>query len=137
MSKAAVEQMGRALRVELAPHGASASVAYFGFIDTEMVRDGLSDPVANGLEDTLPSFMLKRLPPSAAGRAIVDGIEGRKPRIVRPRWWAIPSVLRGALNPVLDRFMERDERVLESVRAGDEEGRITGPKIVAGGDRGR
>ena len=37
MSKAAVEQFGRALRLELAPHGASASVAYFGFIDTEML----------------------------------------------------------------------------------------------------
>jgi NAD(P)-dependent dehydrogenase (short-subunit alcohol dehydrogenase family) len=38
MSKAAVEQFGRALRVELVQHGASASVAYFGFIDTEMVH---------------------------------------------------------------------------------------------------
>ena len=38
MSKAAVEQFGRALRVELVQHGASASVAYFGFIETEMVH---------------------------------------------------------------------------------------------------
>jgi NAD(P)-dependent dehydrogenase (short-subunit alcohol dehydrogenase family) len=30
MSKAGVEALGRALRVELRPHGASASVAYFG-----------------------------------------------------------------------------------------------------------
>src|SRR5207245_7130108 len=35
MAKAGVEQLGRALRVELIPHGANASVAYFGFIDTE------------------------------------------------------------------------------------------------------
>ena len=32
---------GRALRVELAPLGASATVAYFGWVDTEMVRDAL------------------------------------------------------------------------------------------------
>ena len=32
MSKAGVEQLGRALRIELAQHGAGASVAYFGFI---------------------------------------------------------------------------------------------------------
>jgi NAD(P)-dependent dehydrogenase (short-subunit alcohol dehydrogenase family) len=38
MSKAAVEQFGRALRVELVRHGASASVAYFGFIDTRSPR---------------------------------------------------------------------------------------------------
>src|SRR4051794_35305470 len=34
MAKAGVEQLGRALRVELVQHGASASVAYFGFIDS-------------------------------------------------------------------------------------------------------
>ena len=38
-----------ALRVELAPHGAGASVAYFGYIDTEMVRSGsISRPASNG-----------------------------------------------------------------------------------------
>ena len=46
MAKAGVEQLGRALRVELVPHGASASVAYFGFIDTEMVHRGIDqDPL--------------------------------------------------------------------------------------------
>src|SRR3989440_11763705 len=45
MSKAAVEQFGRALRAELAQHGASASVAYFGFTDTELVHRGVDrDP---------------------------------------------------------------------------------------------
>ncbi|MCW3063061.1 MAG: short-chain dehydrogenase [Solirubrobacterales bacterium] len=135
IAKAGVEQMGRALRAELAPHGASASVAYFGFIDTEMVRDGMSDPVANALEDSLPAFMLRRLPPSTAGRAIVEGIETRAPRIIRPKWWTAHSVLRGILNPLLDRYMERDKRTQDAIRAGDDEHRVTGPKIVAGGDR--
>ena len=39
-AKAGVESLGRSLRAELAPHGAGASVAYFGFIDTKMVRRG-------------------------------------------------------------------------------------------------
>ena len=55
MSKAAVEQFGRALRVELAPHGASATVAYFGFIDTEMVHRAIDS-------DELADMMLKSLP---------------------------------------------------------------------------
>lgn len=38
MSKAAVKPLGRALRLELVPHGARASVAYFGLIDTDMVH---------------------------------------------------------------------------------------------------
>ena len=57
VSNAGVEQMGRALRVELAPHGASASVAYFGFIDTKMVQDGFADPIAHGLEELQPKFI--------------------------------------------------------------------------------
>jgi NAD(P)-dependent dehydrogenase (short-subunit alcohol dehydrogenase family) len=51
VSKAGVEQLGRALRVELANHGASATVAYFGFVDTHMVRKGFDeDPLAQRLE---------------------------------------------------------------------------------------
>jgi NAD(P)-dependent dehydrogenase (short-subunit alcohol dehydrogenase family) len=135
IAKAGVEQLGRALRVELKRHGASASVAYFGFIDTEMVRDGMADPIADTLNESLPAFARRRLPPSAAGRAIVRGIERRSPRIIRPRWWAVVSVLRGIVNPLLDRYTERDEKLQAGIALGDDETRITGPKIVAGGDR--
>jgi NAD(P)-dependent dehydrogenase (short-subunit alcohol dehydrogenase family) len=41
ISKVGVEALGRALRVELAPFGASATVAYFGWVQTELVRDSL------------------------------------------------------------------------------------------------
>ena len=119
MSKAGVEQLGRALRVELAPHGASASVAYFGFIDTRMVQDAFEDPIARHFEESQPKFMLRRLPPSAAGEAIVTGIERRAPRIIAPKWWAVWSVLRGIINPFFDARAERDARLQEAVREGD------------------
>jgi NAD(P)-dependent dehydrogenase (short-subunit alcohol dehydrogenase family) len=119
VSKAGVEQLGRSLRTELAVHGASASVAYFGFIDTAMVRDAFEDPVAKRIEDVFPAFMLRRLTSEVAGEAIVDGIERRVPRIIRPRWWRVYSVLRGVLNPVLDAQMGRDERVHDVVREGE------------------
>ncbi len=127
MSKAAVEQLGRALRVELMQHGASASVAYFGFIDTEMVHQGLDrDPLANRMMESLPKLLHKRLAPSVAGEAIVRGIERRQPRIIRPRRWAVFSVLRGILNPLGDMQFERDEKtqtVLREIdaRAGEEQ----------------
>ena len=109
MAKAGVEQFGRALRVELKPHGASASVAYFGFIDTEMVHQAIdADPLADRLMAASPKVLRKRLPPSAAGAAIVRGIERRQPRIIRPRRWTVLSVLRGIVNPLLDAQMERD-----------------------------
>src|SRR3954452_2390587 len=117
MSKAAVEQFGRALRVELAPHGASASVAYFGFIDTEMVHRALdADPLVNRMLETLPKPLHKRLSPDVAGEAIVTGIERRSPRIIRPRRWAVWSVLRGILNPIVDARAEREESTHQIVR---------------------
>lgn len=117
MSKAAVEQLGRALRVELVQHGASASVAYFGFIDTEMVHQSIDrDPLGNKMMQLVPSPLRKRLTPSAAGEAIVRGIERRQPRIIRPRRWITLSVLRGILNPLSDAQFERDERAHSALR---------------------
>jgi NAD(P)-dependent dehydrogenase (short-subunit alcohol dehydrogenase family) len=112
ISKAGVEQFGRALRVELAQHGASASVAYFGFIDTEMVRRAIdADPIGESMLGSLPKPLQKRVSPTVAGEAIVRGIERRAPRIIRPRRWVAMSVLRGVLNPLIDRQMERDAEI--------------------------
>jgi NAD(P)-dependent dehydrogenase (short-subunit alcohol dehydrogenase family) len=117
MAKAGVEQFGRALRVELVPHGASASVAYFGYIDTEMVHQAIdADPLVERMLAALPKVLHKRLPPSEAGRAIVHGIERRQPRIIRPRRWTALSVLRGILNPLMDARMERDAETLAITR---------------------
>ena len=123
MSKAGVEQLGRALRSELAVHGASASVAYFGFIDTEMVHKAIdADPLGDALKEQAPKPLLKRLPPSAAGEAIARGIERRSARIVRPRRWTVLSVLRGVLNPLTDRRNERDAEMQAIVRQLDARG---------------
>ncbi len=127
MAKAGVEQFGRALRTELTPHGASASVAYFGFIDTEMVHRAIdADPLAERMLETLPKPLHKRLSPAVAGEAIVAGIERRSPRIIRPRRWAIMSALRGILGPLGDAQMEKDLKaralVLEfDARAGEDQ----------------
>jgi NAD(P)-dependent dehydrogenase (short-subunit alcohol dehydrogenase family) len=119
-AKAGVEQLGRALRAELSVHGASASVAYFGFIDTDMVRDAFAQPGAQKAEEMFPAFVTKRLKPSVAGTAIVDGIQARAHQIIRPRWWRAYSILRGVFNPLLDRRAERDARVRESVLENEE-----------------
>jgi NAD(P)-dependent dehydrogenase (short-subunit alcohol dehydrogenase family) len=117
MSKSGVESFGRSLRTELTRHGASASVAYFGFIDTKMVQEGMSDPIAQEFEGALPGFFRRRLPPSAAGQAIADGIARRAPRIIAPKWWGIWSTLRGVLNPLFDARAERDAMTREIVAA--------------------
>lgn len=123
MSKAAVEQLGRALRVELVRHGASATVCHFGFIDTEMVHRALDqDPIGDELKGTLPGPLRKRLTPDQAGEAVARGIERRAPRVIVPPAWRAMYALRGVLGPVLDRYMERDARVQSIAARLDERG---------------
>jgi NAD(P)-dependent dehydrogenase (short-subunit alcohol dehydrogenase family) len=127
-SKAGVEALGRGLRSELAPTGASASVAHFGFIDTEMVRQGFDteDPLTERFAESFPAFMRKRLPPREAARGVVDGIEKRAPRIIVPRWWGVWFALRGILNPLMDRAMERQDEFLSIMREADRAERPVG-----------
>ena len=123
MAKAGVEALGRALRVELAQHGASASVAYFGFVDTTMVHRAIdADPLAVRLGEALPAPLRKRITPARAGEAVARGIERRAARIIAPRRWAAYQVLRGALNPLLDDYMARDASTQELARELDARG---------------
>lgn len=132
-AKAGVEALGRSLRTELAPFGASATVAYFGWIDTEMVRDGLDrQPGGERLKETLPDFLLRRLTPDVAGAALVDGMEKRAPRVFAPRWWSGVSAARGLLNPLLERRAERDPKFTRVIRLSEEEkAGETGPPAEA------
>lgn len=114
MSKAAVEQLGRGLRVELAQHGASATTCYFGFIDTEMVHRGIDDdPLSGKVQEQLPKALAKRLTPDQAGEAVARGIERRAPRVIVPPVWRVLFHLRGIIGPLLDRHMERAAGVQE------------------------
>ena len=112
MSKAAVEQLGRGLRVELAGHGISVTTAYFAMINTDMIRQSVDeDPAAQALLDTQPSFLRKRISPDEAAGAIVNGLRRRNPRVFRPRRWAGVSRLRGLLAPSLDSQLARNDTV--------------------------
>jgi len=117
VSKAGVESLGRALRTELAPLGASATVAYFGWVDTRLVQDSFDQPHADRLRETFPRFLLSRIGPDDAAAALVRGIEQRSPRVFAPRWWRYISALRGILNPLIDRRLERQRTRQEIVLA--------------------
>lgn len=122
MSKAAVEQFGRALRVELAHHGASAGVGYFGFVDTAMVRGAFEDPIAGQVEGTAPRPLRKRISPTEAGEALAAGIERRAARTIRPRRWSLYSWLRGLVNPGLDQATSRDDTVNAAIAEAEQKG---------------
>jgi NAD(P)-dependent dehydrogenase (short-subunit alcohol dehydrogenase family) len=117
VTKAAVEALGRALRAELAPFGASATVAYFGWVETDLVKGALdSQDGGSKLQEAMPSFVLKRITPDVAAAALVRALEQRAPRVFAPRWWRYVAALRGVLGPLMDRGAERDARVADAIR---------------------
>lgn len=113
MSKAAVEQLGRGLRVEMADHDVSVLTAYFSMVDTDMTKHGVDeDDVVIELLSQLPKPMLKRVSPASAATALVDGIEQRSTRVTHPQLWRPVSALRGLLGPALDARFAKDRRIL-------------------------
>lgn len=134
VAKSGVESLGRSLRAELMPLGASASVAYFGWVDTKLVQDAFA---TNGdrMQQNLPEFLRKRITPDEAGSAIVRGIEERAPRIFAPKWWRYVSALRGILNPLLDRRFERDATMTATIREIEAEADEQGAAAVSAASR--
>ena len=116
VAKAGVEALGRSLRVELAPHGASASVAYFGWVDTRLVQDAFDQEDGGRIRELSPDFLLKRITPAEAGAGLVRGIEERAPRVFVPKWWRYVSAFRGLINPLLDKRMESDAKTAALIR---------------------
>ncbi len=134
VAKSGVESLGRSLRAELMPLGASASVAYFGWVDTKLVHDAFD---ANGdrMQQNLPEFLKRRIQPAEAGAAVVRGIEERAPRIFAPKWWRYVSALRGVLNPLLDRRFESEKRLIDVVREVEAEADEQGAAAVSAASR--
>jgi NAD(P)-dependent dehydrogenase (short-subunit alcohol dehydrogenase family) len=120
VSKAGVEQLGRAMRVELAPHGVSVGVAYFGFIGTDMVETAFAQPSAALLRKAFPAFLTRPAPLDIAGAALMRGIEQRSPRIIAPGWVRPALMLRGPLG-LLDRVLASNRHVRAAVELSEDD----------------
>jgi NAD(P)-dependent dehydrogenase (short-subunit alcohol dehydrogenase family) len=99
-SKAGVEALGNTLRTELHGSGARAGVAYFGFVDTDMVSRGLQTRAA----ERVPSRRraVKPVPLALAIDAIERGVQRRSRRVTAPGWVGAVLPLRMLLQPILD-----------------------------------
>lgn len=102
-SKAGAEAFADSLRLEVAHLGVDVGVAYFSWIDTDMVRDGDSDPVLGRLHTALPGPAGKTHPVSAVGEAVAAGIAARSRVVCVPSWIRVPLALRGVLWRLSDR----------------------------------
>ena len=131
VAKAGVESLGRSLRAELGPLGASASVAYFGWVDTKLVQDAFEQEKSELIRGLSPDWLLKRITPDEAAAAVVRGIEERAPRIFAPKWWRYVSAFRGLINPLMDRRFDREPEFIEVVRKIEAEADEQGAAAVA------
>jgi len=119
-AKAGVEALSDSLRLETFPSGARVGCAYFGFIDTDLVRGGFAGPSGQAARSQMPGFIGRPAPLSKAIDAIEHGIERRAARVWAPRWVGPMLLLRGLVQPIMERGVERDpEPLAESLRLAD------------------
>ncbi|MFZ1924813.1 MAG: short-chain dehydrogenase/reductase [Solirubrobacteraceae bacterium] len=119
-AKSGVEALTDSLRMETMPTGARVGCAYFGFIDTDLVRASFAQPSTQGVRRSGPGFLTKPAPVSTAVDAIERGIEQRAARLWAPRWVGPMIALRGLIQPLTERRLLRDQDGLrESIRAAE------------------
>ena len=122
-AKAGVEALSDALRLELAPHGVGVGCAYFGFLDTDLVRASFAMPSTEAMQQRMPEWMRAPAPLSKAIDAIERGIGRRSARVWSPRWVGPLIYLRGFLQPLLERQALRDiDSLRENVRISETSG---------------
>jgi NAD(P)-dependent dehydrogenase (short-subunit alcohol dehydrogenase family) len=99
-SKAGVEALGDALRIELAASGARVGVAYFAELDTDMTSRGFGTEAASKIR-----MGPRRVAPLQVGiNAIERGIARRSRRVVAPAWVGPLLPIRMIAQRVIDRY---------------------------------
>jgi NAD(P)-dependent dehydrogenase (short-subunit alcohol dehydrogenase family) len=122
-AKAGVEALSDSLRLETAPSGARVGCAYFGYLDTDLVRAGFAQPSSQLMNGQMPAFMRNPAPLSKAIDAIERGVEERSSRGWAPRWVGPMLLLRGLLQPLTERRTLKDSALLEEgMRLADSSG---------------
>jgi NAD(P)-dependent dehydrogenase (short-subunit alcohol dehydrogenase family) len=117
ISKAGVEQLGRALRIELASHDVSVGISYFGIVDTALTRSTLDeDPIGRSIGDLLPWPLNRRIGAEHAASTILHAARTRKPTSIVPRTWTVYAWLRGIINIALDRWLMSNADVSTIIR---------------------
>ncbi|MGN6188709.1 MAG: SDR family oxidoreductase [Conexibacter sp.] len=113
-SKAGVEAFADCLRTEVAHLGVDVGVAYFSWIDTDMVRGADARPGIGGLRKRISGPMRKTYPLSDVAAAVAQGVERRARHVMVPGWIRALLLLRGPLASGLDRQGRREVPAVEA-----------------------
>lgn len=115
-SKAAVEAMANAWRIELAAHGVDVGVIHASWVRTPLVEDGERHPGFVRLRQTVPAPMRRALTAARAAQRIVDGMQRRRGRIWVPGWVRLLHALRALLHlPQAERALRAAAPELEAM----------------------
>jgi NAD(P)-dependent dehydrogenase (short-subunit alcohol dehydrogenase family) len=97
-AKAGVEALSDCLRIEMQPLGVGVGVAYFLFLDTDMVNDGEREmPLMRRAKADMPSFLSRTYPLPPAIDEVVAAIAQRRRRVAYPRWFLKALAIRQLL----------------------------------------
>jgi NAD(P)-dependent dehydrogenase (short-subunit alcohol dehydrogenase family) len=134
-SKAGAEAFADALRMEVAHTGTKVGVAYFSFIDTDMVRRSFEQRSTQAGSERIQGPFSRWAPVSEVGDAVVAAVERRARHIVVPRTLRAVIYLRAVAQPFVEWQMRRN-RLEEVVRmAEQEETELTTPQPERRNDR--
>jgi NAD(P)-dependent dehydrogenase (short-subunit alcohol dehydrogenase family) len=140
-SKAAVEHLANALRLELAHTGVKVGSAHPAFLNTDLVRDSDVDSQAlSAARRRLAGPLGQTYSPVECAEALADGIAKRKRRVYVPRSLVVMQALRPlVLSSVGDAVLKRQIRLSEYIPALEHEvttlGRAFGASSVESSGR--
>ncbi|HMJ01638.1 MAG TPA: SDR family oxidoreductase [Conexibacter sp.] len=112
-SKAGVEAFADSLRTEVAPLGVDVGVAYFSWIDTDMVRGADERAGIGTMRRRVGGPLSRTYPLSDVATAVAQGVERRSRHVMVPGWIRGLLLLRGPLATLADRMGRRDVRAVE------------------------
>jgi short-subunit dehydrogenase len=97
-SKAAVEAMCNAWRLELSAHGVGVGSVHAHWVSTPLVSEGNLHPAFQRMRRTMPALLNRETSAEAAAHTIVQGFARRSRRIWVPGWVRALHWLRAALH---------------------------------------
>ncbi len=113
-SKAGVEHLANAFRLEMAHRGVAVGSAHMLWIDTPLVRESRADiTAANDMVEALPGPLSETVSVEECAAAFVAGIEERKTRVNVPGWVGALRFMKPLLSTrIAEKLLARDVKHL-------------------------
>jgi NAD(P)-dependent dehydrogenase (short-subunit alcohol dehydrogenase family) len=120
-SKAGLEAFANSLRIEVEHRGVGVGVAYFSWIETEMAKAIETRRDFAVMRSSRGGPLARTYPVSVAADAIVEGIERRSRWILAPGWIRAMLLLRGVIQPLIERRVRDKMPELDRISAEEAE----------------